>query len=88
MPEYRVIWSIVLGAHDKVEAAVEALEVMRDYGSTATVFIVQRVDAPAGEPGTTVDLLTGVVSRPRTVDMDTPGTVHMDTVEGDDDGTG
>mgnify|MGYP001579035048 CR=1 FL=1 len=44
MPEYRVTWIIELDAESHEKAAKEALEIQRDPGSTATVFVVKNLN--------------------------------------------
>ncbi len=40
MPNYRVVWEIDVEADDPHDAAHQALQIMRDPDSTATVFAV------------------------------------------------
>lgn len=40
MPDYLVCWAINIAAKTPREAAVEALKIMRDVESTATIFDV------------------------------------------------
>ena len=58
MPEYLVRWEIEIDAETPREAAAEALKIMRDAESTATVFkVAAAYDDVDAENWTTVDLL-------------------------------
>jgi len=53
MAEYNVTWTIQIEADSAREAAKKALEIQRDFFSTATVFEVNRDDNGESE---TIDL--------------------------------
>lgn len=59
MKEYYITWEIELSARSPQEAAEQALQMLQDVNSTATVFKVAEVCGVVVEPSVLIDLLGG-----------------------------